>query len=560
MNKEHKKRIVNIAVLTLVLLISGAFAFSNFNQRVLNDRDGDNTFVGGRVHDYYNRDTGNKDVFVENYSEHPIMVRIRLAEYMEIKKRGETAVKPLVPNTSRSNIESWTIWKPSLNDINVRADNDNSNYFEHYTDLYFGWKEGNNNTPWYLRTFNRDPQSNITAAAGHARDYVIGGGATDANTDGRTHPGDGTDGYWNHRVGPGFTIGFFVENNEDWIIGDVPLNPTRGVLPEDRPSMTLHNWENELPDEEKIGNFWVVDHETGWAYWASQLHRGRATSYFLDEAKRGVLSKDVSLVRYYYAIDVQSELIGLGNFRFKDEPTEGYGGGVGKLLKGIRNNAVDKADDNPDSDVDSHVNDFNFETMNPGRIFTMAGHEFRYLENMGEGNHLIILNDTLRYTTFNAQEERLESWYEKELNSEIKTIVAPVAQSFPSDGVTQVEAELDTMHFRAQTLPPAVAADETKLVPNGIERAFALSLADVNRLSGPGLGFRNLSERSLFTTIGWWWLRTTGAPHTAWQVATGADHVALRNPGGNLTGHPPRHLGAVDSGGVRPALIIHQAL
>nr|WP_270318179.1 hypothetical protein [Lactococcus petauri] len=68
MTPDKKRKLRNIAILSLLGLIGGTFAFTAFNQQAINDRLRDNEVeVGGRVHDYYNRDTENKDVFVENY-------------------------------------------------------------------------------------------------------------------------------------------------------------------------------------------------------------------------------------------------------------------------------------------------------------------------------------------------------------------------------------------------------------------------------------------------------------------------------------------------------------
>ncbi|MFK4944390.1 hypothetical protein ACI1TU_09960, partial [Lactococcus garvieae] len=99
MTPEKKRKLRNIAILSLLGLIGGTMAFQAFNQQAINDRE--NTVqvnVGGRVHDYYNRDTENKDVFVENYGERPIMARIRLSEFLEYQ-RGEEDFTPLVPGS-----------------------------------------------------------------------------------------------------------------------------------------------------------------------------------------------------------------------------------------------------------------------------------------------------------------------------------------------------------------------------------------------------------------------------------------------------------------------------
>ncbi|BAK59096.1 hypothetical protein LG21E12_15490 [Lactococcus garvieae] len=181
MTPEKKRKLRNIALLSLLGLIGGTMAFQAFNQQAINDRE--NTVqvnVGGRVHDYYNRDTENKDVFVENYGERPIMARIRLSEFLEYQ-RGEGDFTPLVPGSERDNLATWITWIPSANNINQRADTGNSSAFNRYAQLTFGWSREGDTAPWYMPTFNHDNLDLRTAAAGHSRDYIAGAGATDGH-------------------------------------------------------------------------------------------------------------------------------------------------------------------------------------------------------------------------------------------------------------------------------------------------------------------------------------------------------------------------------------------
>lgn len=109
MNKEQKRKLGLIAALSAALLVGGTFAFQAFNQQAINDRLRDSEVeVGGRVHDYYNRETENKDVFVENYGQEEIMARIRLSEFMEIQERGQSSFTPVVDGTERDDVTSWT--------------------------------------------------------------------------------------------------------------------------------------------------------------------------------------------------------------------------------------------------------------------------------------------------------------------------------------------------------------------------------------------------------------------------------------------------------------------
>ncbi|MEY8537427.1 hypothetical protein AALM99_03050 [Lactococcus muris] len=538
--KNKKKLGIALVLFTLLLLIAGTFAFTAFNQRAINDRLRDNLGeVGGRVHDYYNRDTENKDVFVENYGEEPIMARIRLSEFMEIRGRGETEFTPVVPNTEREAIETWTTYIPEGNTLTTRAGD--SAIFNQYSNLTFGWSREGEYAPWYLPTFNHVENDLMTAAAGHARDYIAGSGATDGSTDGATHPGTGEDSYW--QEGESYTNGQGPTSTVWPGALEGVERTTAQNLPQDRAPLTLQQW-STLPNEHKIGDFWVIDHETGWAYWASQLQEGETSSYLLDAAVMTEAAHDIR-GSYYYAIHVDSQLI-TPDRSFENEPEEGHDGNLGRLLQGIRNNAVEDSGQNPGANMDSSVEDFNFSTMNPGRIFTMEGEQYRYLEDMGGGNHMIIRNDPIRNMSFNDQETAQNSWF-GELHPEVQEIVAPVANSFTTGDVADADVTFTGgPRWLPNNLSGAVATDITQVVPAGTPRAFSLSLADVARLSGTGLAFPNHAGRA-GANNSWWLLRTVALPNNTWTVA-GGQLDALNSRGHNDA-----------FGGVRPALIIHQS-
>ena len=538
--KKENRRLRNLVILSLILLlIGGSYAFTAFNQRAINDRENQvDTLAGGRMHDYYNRETENKDVFVENYDEGPIMVRIRLSEFLETRQGTDGPWTPLVAGTERNNLDSWTTWMPSPTDIDDRLNTNPSNAFDTYARLTFGWSREGRFAPWYMPTFNHNTADAMTAAAGHARDYIAGGGATDGVTDGATHPGDGTDDYWSE--GDVYTN----DATPPWPGATLTHEATQN-LQQQRAPMTIEQWD-QLPPRQQIGDFWVVDHQTGWAYWASLLEPAETTSYLLDAAEMTeAIKQTVVNGSYYYGIHVESDLILPENS--DDFLTDGHDR-LGDLLNGIRNNGMDII--NPDADVDSPPEDFDFETMYPGRNFTMSGQRFRYLENMGNGNHLIIRNDSIRNVSWNNQNAALASWYAA-LDGAVQAIVQPIANSFTTGQVVDGSVTFTGgTRWRPNNLTGQVADDITQVVPGGTARAFSLSLADVARLSGEGLGFPNHAQRGS-AALGWWWLRTPAASGFAWNVFTN----------GNLTGTVgggPSVSSSNAAGGVRPALIIHQ--
>lgn len=526
MTSEKKRKLRNIAILALFGLIGGTFAFQAFNQQAINDRLRENPAdYGGRVHDYYHSDTENKDIFVENFGQEPIMVRLKLSEFMEIQERGSTSWQQ-VAGGRRDDLDSWIPYIPEANNVSQRRSDNPSAAFNQYSDLTFGWTRGGQDAPWYLPTFNTVWDNPITAAAGHARDlsYRLENGELYPLA---THPGSGEDAYWSE--------GETYTNTGQWP-GAMITRETAQNLIQDKAPITLQEWHTRYrgtPDA--IGNYWVIDHESGWAYWANQLNGGQATSYLIDAAHMRPEANEIN-GSYYYGIHVSSELIGLDQ-RFQAEPATGA---VRDLLDAISN---------PPSDVNTPIDDFNFSRMHPGHIFTMWGQRFRYLENMGDGNHMIIRNEGVPVTgNWNTQNTVLINWYTNDVvttNPSIRTQreqhIAPVARSFPTGVLPWVGPDRAPDGTIANLSSFDVPyGDRTVVVPNGERRAFALSVADVNHLTRIG-SFSSIADRG--TNIGWW-LRTPGSATNAWFVTVGGDWSNLFNT----------HAGQR----VRPALIIHQ--
>ncbi|WP_338997082.1 hypothetical protein VNN28_06245 [Lactococcus formosensis] len=527
MTPDKKRKLRNIAILSLLGLIGGTFAFTAFNQQAINDRLRDNEVeVGGRVHDYYNRDTENKDVFVENYGQTPIMARIRLSEFMEIQERGQENFTPVVEGTSRENTQGWSTYIPSANNLNIRT-GEGADRLNQYSNLTFGWIRGGQIAPWYLPTFNHDEEDLRTASAGDARDYL---------EEGATHPGDGTDAYWSE--------GESHDNSTGTWPGSMVIRETAQNLPQDHEPITLQAWAG-LEEEEQNGNFWVIDHETGWAYWANVLNAGQTTSYLLDAAEM-TPTADAINGTYYYGIHVDSQLISLDQ-EFEDENSAS--GDLSDLLTSIRTDA----DGNPFPDTDAPVSAFNFSRMESGRIFTMAGEQYRYLDDMGEGNHMIILNDT-------AGEERVGidfnnislNWYAA-LDESVQDIVQPVvvretnAASFvTSELVFERREEKNWIPSNINDIP-GLESDLTRVDSSGTKRAFFLSLADIAHLSVNGT-FTTFEDR-ISPSGNDWWLRGTsspGGPPSTWRVTSRGDII-----------HNSNHGGAVMFGHYRPAIVVN---
>ncbi|WP_308004108.1 hypothetical protein [uncultured Lactococcus sp.] len=556
MNKEQKRKLALIAVLGAALLVGGTFAFQAFNQQAINDRLRDNEVeVGGRVHDYYNRETENKDVFVENYGQEEIMARIRLSEFMEIQERGQSSFTPIVAGTSRADVTSWTTWKPSA--LNLDNREGVSNAFDEFSNLTFGWQRGTGEeaefAPWYLPTFNLDERDDRTASAGHARDYFTSN-VTDGVTNGATHPGDGTGAYWTEDSPP------YDNTDGEWFGSQVMRNVEQHVQQE-RPAMTMEQWEHDLSDEEKIGDFWVIDHQTGWAYWASKVRPKETTSYLLDAAQMTEEADNIN-GSYYYGIHVSSHLVSPEESDdFLESDSEGeHHEHLPAFLEGIRNNAMDEGwnlpplpSDNPPANQNRPPGDFNFGIMNPGRLFTMGGQQFRYLENQGGGNHLIILESVILNVTWNNQNAQSTTWYNNltNANPDIEEMVQPVVITAPVFDTAPTWS--GGTAWRVGNLSGAAADNHTRAAETGgTKRAFSLSLADVNRVSGAGRGFANLQQRVGSPNSRGWWIRTPSHGTNAWHV-----NDSTSTPLGGLNSWMNRNQ-SFNVRGVRPALIIWQ--
>ncbi|MHC0418365.1 hypothetical protein, partial [Lactococcus garvieae] len=486
--------------------------------------------------------------FVENYGERPIMARIRLSEFLEYQ-RGEEDFTPLVAGSERNNLASWITWIPSANNINQRADTGNSSAFNRYAQLTFGWSREGETAPWYIPTFNHDNLDLRIAAAGHARDYIAGTGATDGTTDGTTHPGDGTDAYW--------SSGDTFDNSAGIWPGATVENEAAQNLRQQRAPMTIEQWSN-LPSHQQIGDFWVVDHTTGWAYWASLLEPGNASSYLLDAAELTEAIEDtVFNGSYYYGIHVDSQLISPDN---SDDFLPGGDSRLEAFLTGIKNNSMNESGtSNPRVEVDSPPSALNFDTMLPGRVFTMAGEQYRYLEDMGNGNHMIIRHDSILFVDLNNHSQAISNWFSG-LDAEVQAMVQPVVIPDPVPSVADTSLNWIGQGGVDRWIPTNLAsfpaaADVTTVNPSGTPQAFALSLADVVRLSTPEGPFPNTRERvagglrSDSSGYGrWWWFRTS---------TDGIPHNYIVRPSGYIFLHasvmPPS-----DNGGARPAIIIHQ--
>ena len=285
MNQQKRKgrrlgATVVATALAIAILLGGTFAWTAISQRAANV-DFDITESGGRVHDHFDRESGNKDVFAENYGNNPLIVRIRLSEFMQIDGTS------LVPSATLENRDSWTPINISSMD-NIRpAPNP---FREHVS-----WEMGGQT--WFMPTHNRDNTDLRTETSGDGMDYIevsdiyFGMDTTQGST-AAFRPENGTA----NRVVEGDT-------HTDTLITRTGTTPdvthtAQQTIAQEQGVITMYRW---IEQGRPLGNFWVVD-EDGWAYWANLLQPGEATSLLLN-------SIDVFAPEgeWFYGIDVYGQ-------------------------------------------------------------------------------------------------------------------------------------------------------------------------------------------------------------------------------------------------------------
>lgn len=532
---EKKEKIKGLLlVAALLLLIAGTYTWFSFTQRTINDRHVELGFEEvGRLHDYFDEVSGNKDVFVENFGDAPILVRIKLLEYMEVDgvsmvqadPAADTDVQPI-----KADPTTWTPWTPAAAGNTVGDRVGAGAVFNSRARWTMGWQpraatDGSGqllDAPYYMPTFNHSRTDHKTAAAGDGRDWNWSGEEADtsaspngtnagADATGVTHPGDGTDGYWN----AGDTATSLLGTPPDTQSG---THTARQTVVQDQPVMLLSQW-NALPVQDRVGNFWVVDPQTGWAYWANMLFPGEATSFLLDQATfiTSGLRGNV-----YYGIKVVPNMVANTDNTVNSfwSDAENHSDLAKTLVDEVRHGLPILGE------------------LEPGDIFSLRGTEYRYLENKGNGNHLVIHNGsvssgpwrtgatgpTLGYNG-SALDLYMRNFYDA-LPSVIRRQVQPVQAVFtddftnPPDGFWNLSlgAEMPIgspsnptalwvggvdrwqVNLNHPGISDAIRNDITDYTPGGERKAFALSLADVVHLSGPGLAFPTVASRNFPST------------------------------------------------------------
>ncbi len=337
-----KKKVASPAAavgVAAAMALGGTFAWQSISQTALNEAS-DVVDPGGRLHDDFNGE--NKDVYVENFADEPIIARIRLAEYFEIVMNKGTGAEKSIPILgSKSEADGKVTYSyktfedySSLKDGVVSAGLETTGTGEAATTRsYWSWKTGGSTV--YMPTFNKNKDS---LAADLNGEYVGAvGGISDR--DGTQYTGYVDWSTWkgeNDTTGVGATKSgteiYDADANDADEVGTDFDNLSKyeaagnvAVIPDVQHAakqsgtaelMSMGDWLDMVEEADSgydpsvHGSYWVYDAD-GWVYWAQTIP-GRnedgttnATGLLLDGIELNQVMDDT----WYYAIDVTAQFI-----------------------------------------------------------------------------------------------------------------------------------------------------------------------------------------------------------------------------------------------------------
>lgn len=555
--RNRKKTAITVAGLGALLLTTGTFAWTSISQQALNEKSG-KIEAGGRVHDDYNKESGNKDIYAENYQTQNVIVRIKLSEYMEDN------LTPMVAGTVKTDKSTWTPF--------TVPGSKNSEAYRNYVT----WDLGGEKV--FLPTFNKVETDKSVDASGDAIDVL---------TNGQTAPGTGEH--------IDFTAG--TEYNATGAVVTTPGtgHVAKSTLTQSKAPLSMADW-LALPAADQKGDFWVID-EDGWAYWANILAPGESTSLLLSQLNWDQTALG-DLDDWYYGIDVLGEFatksdvgkfatdsaygapstnanqildmltvepvsltitasgvnadsntIDAGTSRqftataatratteWSVEPASaGTIDNTGKLT--INRNAVKgtKVTINAKQGRNTGSKELTVTSMNGavvGDTIQFNGQDYIYLKDLQDGNRLIMSKATVGTAatslTYNgsALDTLMKSHYAS-LSEAAKAEVQPVQASFDvgaPKGTTAIGRDADGFLVTSPTPDRAVVTE------GGEKKAFALSVDELNDVSGPGKVFETVASREALNASGavtYWWLRSPVTSTHAWYVSTGSNAGSL---------------------------------
>jgi len=306
--KSMKKMFIAITcVVMCAILVVGTFAWTNFDSSIINQFFGRGTSLdpqrapGGTLHNDFEDGKDYRDIYPENWGSEPLIVRIRLSEYMEIGVGAGTIDNPeknqaisIIDGATICDVESWEPFSGNLENV-IRLESNEGKCFRDYWKWTMGGHKIFSPAPYDLR------------------------GTQDLNG-----------------------IDFVSTTSPVGVIADDLLDIYQLTL--NAEIITMDEWINKgMP----IGrHIWVVD-EDGYSYWAAPLLPGYATGLLLHKVELiNELQDD-----FYYAIHVDAHMATIDDSpdnyeKFLVDASENAGLLVNRLADTIRQ-AEQTSDDDP---------------------------------------------------------------------------------------------------------------------------------------------------------------------------------------------------------------------
>ena len=541
MKSKNKKRSMVIgSILIILILISGTFAFQQFEQGAFNpawdaERIVENVY-GGRVHDDFEDRHGpgayDKDIYAENFGNTDLFVRIQLREFLSID--GDA-----IGNAVISDPSTWPIYRAEADDATFRL---YGTYTHDIGEEGIQWTLGNPDgvQKIFMPTHNHvthpvaavDILGTVPApfnvvdayrfsnTTGRGVEQIAGGfliedqaSAQDIHVYGiqtGASVSDGTHGFWEDGDTYESYLIYINDDGEMTAEEDV-VHVARPTLPADYGGvMTLTQWEDaERPE----GNFWIMDTEDegGWFYWNGYLPAGQATSLLLN----GIYIPD-RLEAWEYVIYLNADFFTLDSI--DDLP-----GGITAYAREIfpRNLVIPEDIINTRGAIWTDSTGVAWRVLEPANV---EGHG-------GLGNALLIKEMAVGGSGQPLLISNINAWFANNGAPEFQQI------------------GMDTM------VPPAIgtsldvdSGENTFMVPNpatvGSPRVFPLSQVESAYYFTSALDRQ--TRDSVSGAIRGWMLRSI-APGTGMNNA----HMVASN-GNNTTGSPGSHIG------MRPAIWVTQ--
>ncbi|MDR2649946.1 MAG: hypothetical protein LBB94_09580 [Clostridiales bacterium] len=268
----------------VVLIVTGTFAWTSLNSQKVNEWFGagmnPGTGPGGTLHDDFFENS--KQVYVENWGDENLYVRIMLGEYMEIGFGA--GLKSVAKDSSGEDIHN-----PNNKSVSVRGNTWNIDEPEKWNVVWVGDRlneVGDIPTgiaPWYKLSsywgWNMGGQKYYFPAPEGSRTDK---GYVDQRSPNALQPITGDD-YESVKR----TLSASIMSMEAWKVTGSP-----------------------------IGNYWVIDRSDGWAYWAAPLEPGEATGLLINSVMKigSAWQNYTSNVDfdynsdYYYGINVHAQI------------------------------------------------------------------------------------------------------------------------------------------------------------------------------------------------------------------------------------------------------------